>query len=87
MLNGKFRGKDIGSGTDVWKFSEAVRAGEMTPGRVPRRRSRHEPQPRRLQDHGHGLDHGSSLIEALGFACQATAPCRRSIPGARAWRT
>lgn len=29
MLNGKFRGKDIGSGTDVWKFSEAVRAGEM----------------------------------------------------------
>ncbi len=30
MLNGKFRGKDIGSGTDVWKFSEAVRAGEMT---------------------------------------------------------
>src|SRR6202158_4921117 len=29
MLNGKFRGGDIGSGTDVWKFSEAVRAGEM----------------------------------------------------------
>jgi dihydroxy-acid dehydratase len=29
MLNGKFRGRDIGSGTDVWKFSEAVRAGEM----------------------------------------------------------
>src|SRR5580658_6713236 len=22
MLNGKFRGKDIGSGTDVWRFSE-----------------------------------------------------------------
>ncbi len=30
MLNGKYRGRDIGSGTDVWKFSEAVRAGEMT---------------------------------------------------------
>jgi dihydroxy-acid dehydratase len=30
MLNGKWRGKDIGSGTDVWKFSEDVRAGEMT---------------------------------------------------------
>jgi dihydroxy-acid dehydratase len=29
MLNGKFRGTDIGSGTDVWKFSESVRAGEM----------------------------------------------------------
>ena len=32
MLNGKFQGRDIGSGTDVWKFSEAVRAGEMTLG-------------------------------------------------------
>lgn len=30
MLNGKWKGQDIGSGTDVWKFSEAVRAGEMT---------------------------------------------------------
>ena len=30
MLNGKFRGRDIGSGTDVWKFSEAVRAGKMS---------------------------------------------------------
>ena len=30
MLNGKWQGKDIGSGTDVWKFSEDVRAGDMT---------------------------------------------------------
>jgi dihydroxy-acid dehydratase len=30
MLNGKFRGRDLGSGTDVWKFSEAVRAGQMS---------------------------------------------------------
>lgn len=30
MLNGKWKGKDIGSGTDVWKFSEDVRAGDMT---------------------------------------------------------
>ncbi|MGB7268983.1 MAG: IlvD/Edd family dehydratase [Albidovulum sp.] len=30
MLNGKWQGRDIGSGTDVWRFSEAVRAGEMT---------------------------------------------------------
>src|SRR5258708_7261811 len=27
MLNGKFRGQDIGSGTDVWKLSEDVRRG------------------------------------------------------------
>jgi L-arabonate dehydrase len=30
MLNGKHRGKEIGSGTAVWQMSEAVRAGEMT---------------------------------------------------------
>jgi dihydroxy-acid dehydratase len=30
MLNGKFRGKDIGSGTGVWMMSEMVRAGQMT---------------------------------------------------------
>jgi dihydroxy-acid dehydratase len=30
MLNGKFRGEDIGSGTDLWRFSEEVRAGTMT---------------------------------------------------------
>src|SRR5215468_6605982 len=32
MLNGKFRGRDIGSGTDVWKFSEEVRAGRLSMG-------------------------------------------------------
>jgi len=30
MLNGKFRGRDLGSGTDVWRFSEAVKAGTMS---------------------------------------------------------
>jgi L-arabonate dehydrase len=30
MLNGKYRGRDIGSGTDVWRFSEDVKAGRMT---------------------------------------------------------
>jgi len=30
MLNGRFRDEQIGSGTHVWKFSEMVRAGEMT---------------------------------------------------------
>ncbi|MDP2129497.1 MAG: IlvD/Edd family dehydratase [Erythrobacter sp.] len=30
MLNGKFKGKDIGSGTDVWRFSEEVRAGQLS---------------------------------------------------------
>lgn len=30
MLNGKFKGQDIGSGTNVWKFSEELRAGKMS---------------------------------------------------------
>lgn len=30
MLNGKYRGADIGSGTNVWSMSESVRAGEMS---------------------------------------------------------
>jgi dihydroxy-acid dehydratase len=30
MLNGKYCGQDIGSGTDVWRFSEEVRAGKMS---------------------------------------------------------
>ena len=30
MLSGRFQGRTIGSGTDVWRFSEAVRAGEMS---------------------------------------------------------
>ena len=30
MLNGNFKGQRIGSGTDVWKFSEDVRAGLMS---------------------------------------------------------
>ncbi len=30
MLNGYFKGERIGSGTHLWKFSEAVKAGEMS---------------------------------------------------------
>lgn len=30
MLNGMFRGDRIGSGTHLWKFSEAVKAGEIS---------------------------------------------------------
>jgi len=29
MLNGRFRGREVGSGTDVWRFSEDVKAGKM----------------------------------------------------------
>src|SRR5690349_14937 len=30
MLNGKYHGRDIGSGTDVWRFAEEVKAGTMS---------------------------------------------------------
>ncbi len=30
MLNGRFRGQEIGSGTDLWRFSEDVKAGKMS---------------------------------------------------------
>ncbi|TNC70373.1 L-arabinonate dehydratase [Rubellimicrobium roseum] len=30
MLNGHFRGERVGSGTHLWKFSEMVKAGQMT---------------------------------------------------------
>ena len=32
MLNGTFRGRPLGCGTDVWKLSEEVRAGQLDPG-------------------------------------------------------
>ena len=30
MLNGKYRGRDLGSGTDIWKFAEEVKSGAIT---------------------------------------------------------
>ncbi|MET9020633.1 IlvD/Edd family dehydratase [Actinopolymorpha sp. NPDC004070] len=30
MLNGKYRGQDVGSGTHVWKFEEDLKTGKMT---------------------------------------------------------
>lgn len=29
MSNGRFRGRDVGAGTDIWRFSDAVRTGAM----------------------------------------------------------
>jgi len=31
MLNGKYKGQEIGSGTHVWKFDEDMKTGKMTP--------------------------------------------------------
>ena len=32
MLDGRFRGQRIGSGTDIWRFSEEVKAGTLSVG-------------------------------------------------------
>ena len=76
MLNGKFRGRDIGSGTDVWKFSEAVRAGRMSNEEFHVRRERHVAQPRNLHDDGQCIHVATSIVEAMGIALpfNATAP-------------
>ena len=43
MLSGKYRGTDIGSGTNTWSMSEDVRAGKISAGGIPRGRVVHAP--------------------------------------------
>lgn len=66
MLNGKFRGQDIGSGTHVWKFAEEVKAGRMS---VPDFLSAEQGQSRSA---GSCMTMGTastmaSMVEALGI--------------------
>jgi dihydroxy-acid dehydratase len=67
MLNGKYRGGDIGSGTMVWQFSEEVRAGRMTwPDFF-------EAEACQSRSNGHCMTMGTastmaSMAEALGIA-------------------
>ena len=75
MLNGKMRGRDIGSGTDVWRFSEAVRAGEMSQAEFD------EAEYGMSRSRGTCMTMGSAssfaaMAEALGIALSmnATAP-------------
>ena len=36
MLNGRYKGRELGSGTDVWNFTAEVRAGTMSLESWPR---------------------------------------------------
>ncbi|HEV7255239.1 MAG TPA: IlvD/Edd family dehydratase [Mesorhizobium sp.] len=72
MLNGKFRGADIGSGTDVWRFSEEVRAGTMSRAEFMAAESAMSRSP------GHCMTMGTastmaSMAEALGVALPGNA--------------
>ena len=67
MLNGKFRGEDIGSGTNMWAFSEEVRAGAMSIEAFM------EAEACMSRSWGHCMTMGTastmaSLVEALGAA-------------------
>ncbi len=72
MLNGKFRGCDVGSGTSVWQFSEAVKAGEMTLADFMSAESGMSRSP------GHCMTMGTastmaSMVEALGIGLPENA--------------
>ncbi|MFQ5956074.1 MAG: IlvD/Edd family dehydratase, partial [Kiloniellales bacterium] len=77
MLNGKFRGQEIGSGTHVWRFSEQVRAGEMS------LQDFMEAEACMSRSHGHCMTMGTastmaSMVEALGLGL----PTNAAIPAA-----
>ena len=77
MLNGKYRGKDIGSGTDVWKFSEDLRAGKMSPQEFS------IAEACMSRSRGHCMTMGTAstmacMVESLGL----TLPTNAAIPAA-----
>jgi dihydroxy-acid dehydratase len=75
MLNGKFRGRDIGSGTDVWKFSEAVRGGKMSMDDFLAAESGMSRTPGTCMTMG-SASTMASMVEAMGIALpyNATTP-------------
>lgn len=76
MLNGKFQGRDIGSGTDVWRFSEAVRAGEMSLKDFMSAESGMSRSPGVCNTMGTASTM-ASLVEALGMSL----PHNAALPG------
>jgi L-arabonate dehydrase len=72
MLSGKYRGQDIGSGTNVWSMSEDLRAGKITLAEF------HEAESCMHRSHGHCMTMGTastmaSMIEALGVGLPGNA--------------
>ncbi len=72
MLNGKFRGQELGSGTGVWSMSEQVRAGTMKLADF------FEAESCMHRSHGHCMTMGTastmaSMVEALGVGLPGNA--------------
>src|SRR5258708_31573329 len=72
MLSGQYRGKQIGSGTNVWSMSEDLRAGKITIDEF------HEAESCMHRSHGHCMTMGTastmaSMVEALGLGLPGNA--------------
>src|SRR2546423_7463764 len=72
MLSGKYRGTDIGSGTNVWSMSEGLRAGKITLDEF------HEAESCMHRSHGHCMTMGTastmaSMVESLGVGMPGNA--------------
>ncbi len=72
MLNGKFRGEDIGSGTHVWKFTEMLKTGQM------KEEDMVEVESCMSRSAGHCMTMGTastmaSMVESLGIGLPTNA--------------
>ncbi|MEM7614047.1 MAG: L-arabinonate dehydratase, partial [Pseudomonadota bacterium] len=72
MLNGHFRGERVGSGTHLWKFSEAVKAGEMTADEFVEAEASMSRSPGSCNTMGTASTM-ASMAEALGMALSGNA--------------
>jgi dihydroxy-acid dehydratase len=72
MLNGYFRGERVGSGTHLWKFSEAVKAGEMTAEEFVEAEASMSRSPGACNTMGTASTM-ASMAEALGMALSGNA--------------
>ena len=72
MLNGYYRGERVGSGTHLWKFSEAVKAGEMTPAEFAEAEASMSRSPGSCNTMGTASTM-ASMAEALGMALSGNA--------------
>ena len=58
MLSGKYRGTEIGSGTNTWSMSEDLRAGKITLAEF------HEAESCMNRSHGHCMTMGTASTMA-----------------------
>jgi L-arabonate dehydrase len=72
MLNGYFRNERVGSGTHLWKFSEAVKAGEMTAAEFAEAEASMSRSPGSCNTMGTASTM-ASMAEALGMALSGNA--------------